>query len=452
MLLVLFTLLPFLGSGVALIVKEHRLLGTGIALGTLILEANLLHLLGNGDSFTVGEIVLGLGPLGVIFLLLFLTVASFAMAYSHWVQRWPDFPPRVLLVLGCVNATVLTQNLYLTVFLLQVTSLTTLTLTHSPTFGTDSLRSFQRYLVLMALSGLFLTLAFALMENFLLYRDNLLLAKFIFAMMAIGFGIRLAVIPLHLWLPDLSEHAPPMGIAVIVGIVNSTALLLLMLTFQNWPWLLAAAHGQRLLLLGAVAAIVGGAILALGEGDLNRMFAYGGVHSFGFVLLGLASTSADGTAEAVFAAISLALSLLLVFMSLGMIGYCTGESRIDRLGGLRASLPVASTGLIVGLLSLLGIPPSAAFASRWMLLFESAAREGTWLLVTVSLGSLVAAMALFSAFLRTFFGTDPGGKVAKEPLPAAVLVLLLCAILLFLGLVPGPVLRAVQNATAGFAY
>jgi formate hydrogenlyase subunit 3/multisubunit Na+/H+ antiporter MnhD subunit len=222
--------------------------------------------------------------------------------------------------------------------------------------------------------------------------------------MTVGLLAKTALFPLHLWLPPAHAGAPAAGSAVLSAlVVKGSFFLLVRLWFDAIPALRDPAAMQLLAGMGS-AAILFGSMVAFRQQKLKLLIAYSTVAQIGYLffmfpLVTLQSSESMWTSLAWTGGwlqlYSHAFAKAAMFMAAGLIADCSGQTRIDRLGGTVRHLPLTALTFAISGLSLMGVPPSGGFTAKWMLLI-SAVQTGQWLWCAVILaGGLIAAAYVF---------------------------------------------------------
>ncbi len=204
------------------------------------------------------------------------------------------------------------------------------------------------------------------------------------ALMTVGLLGKMALFPLHLWLPAAHAGAPPAASALLSGlVVKASYLLLLRLWFWVMPAALLLAVAPMLALLGA-AAILFGSLVALRQARLKLLVAYSTVAQIGylFLMFPLVAGSIGEVAERAWTggalqAISHAFAKAAMFLAAGVIARGLGHDRIAELRGAAGIAPLSVLAFGLAGLSLMGIPPSGGFTAKWLLL-QAALQAGQW--------------------------------------------------------------------------
>jgi multicomponent Na+:H+ antiporter subunit A len=251
------------------------------------------------------------------------------------------------------------------------------------------------------------------------------------ALLLTGFLVKLGVVPLFLWLPRIAEEVPALVLGLVIAVVDMAAFGELWALAQAAPWLLE----PRGLWVGvALASALAGALLMLGQRDLKRLLVLSTVEDLGFLLLGLSSAAALGTSGALWGAVVHALAKALLFASLGAPEADGGLTRDP--AGLASSYPVSGAGFLVGMLAVLGVPPTLGFAGRWRL-FAAAEQLSPALLAGFALASAMALVAYALALTRCWWGPAPAlAPPAREPALLRMTIVALSALVVLAGLWP----------------
>ncbi len=266
------------------------------------------------------------------------------------------------------------------------------------------------------------------------------------ALMTAGLVVKTALFPLHLWLPPAHAGAPPAASALLSAlVVKASFFIVVRLWFDVMPRLPIQAAAQILGVLGAGAILVG-SVLALRQARLKLLIAYSTVAQIGYLFLmfplavgPLRSQAALDAAltGGMFQAISHAFSKASMFMAAGLIASALGHDRIAGLRGIGQTLPVTVFAFGIGALSLVGVPPSGGFVTKWLLLTATVTTGQWWWAVVILFGGLLAGGYMFRV-LAPALAEPEEPLVLREEVSRhhelVVLALALCS--LVLGLLP----------------
>jgi multicomponent Na+:H+ antiporter subunit D len=247
-------------------------------------------------------------------------------------------------------------------------------------------------------------------------------------------------------LPDAYTHAPAPVTALLAPIGTKAAAYVLARTMLHVIRPENVPVGMLLGWAGALAVVFGG-VQALRQTDARRLLAYSSVGQVGYIAVGLGAGNAAALSGAYLHILAHALAKAALFLA---VGAAAGAGRGVGVGALGRSMPVTSACAVVAALSMVGVPPSAGFFSKWYLL-EGAVQAGDPVLVaSVLAGSLLAAAYMYRLTEQVWMGArraPAGGRDA----PAVVLggLLVLAAASIAVGLASEPIVtRALVPATA----
>jgi multicomponent Na+:H+ antiporter subunit D len=260
------------------------------------------------------------------------------------------------------------------------------------------------------------------------------------ALMVVGLGIKMALFPLHGWLPDAYTYAPPPVTGFIAGVMTkvSAYVMLRLLLFVLPP---GGTTGDVLWLLGWLGAVAAaaGSIMALAQTDVRRMLAYSSVGQIGYIVLGIAIASPLALTGALLHTLNHAVMKSCLFLSAGGVLFRTGATDLAGYGGMARRLPLSMAAFSLAALSMVGIPPTAGFFSKWYLL-QASLEQGAWpFALALVASSLIGAVYLFRVVERAYLGQaseDPVPRAGLREVPAAMLVpiVALAAAVLLLGI------------------
>ncbi|MBW2611422.1 MAG: monovalent cation/H+ antiporter subunit D family protein [Deltaproteobacteria bacterium] len=207
-----------------------------------------------------------------------------------------------------------------------------------------------------------------------LYGSTAIRAAFVFIL--IGFGIKIALFPLHAWQPDAYTHAPS-AVSVIISTAMAKTLIyaLIRIVFSVFTLDFITANLPVFDILRAMAAIaiVAGSLFAIYQNNFKRMLAYSSVANVGYIVLaiGLAPLTPFGLTPGLMHILNHAVIKMCMFMVAGAFIYKAGLVDIRQFEGLSRKMPYTSFGLILAILSMIGMPPSAGFVTKWYLILAA---------------------------------------------------------------------------------
>jgi len=257
------------------------------------------------------------------------------------------------------------------------------------------------------------------------------------ALLLTGFVLKLAIVPLLLWLPALADTVPALLLGLIIGVVDIIAFGELYGMAQAHPELLQP-HSFWIGITLATSLLA--SLLMLSARNMKRMLALSTVEDMGFLLLGVVSATELGLRGALLAATVHALAKALLCIAVS-VPEADGALH-DDARGLATRYPFSAAAFLVGMLAMLGVPPTLGFAGRWRL-YLTAAEMSSALLAGFILSSMFALIAYVLCFTRSWLGPrdvegDAENYTAATP-ESAVLrfaIVVLIVVLLVSGLWP----------------
>ena len=245
-----------------------------------------------------------------------------------------------------------------------------------------------------------------------------------FAFFAIGFSIKIALFPLHTWLPDAYTYAPSAVSALMastgtkVGAYSFIRIIFTVFGVQVFlnQWV---SVPYFFLIIASVAMLVG-SILAIAQTNIKKMLAYSSVSQIGYIILGVALMNPIGLQGGLLHIFNHALMKCALFMSVGCIAYKTGITNIADLKGLGFKKPYSMVAFTAGALSMIGIPLTVGFVSKWYLAMGSL-ENGMWYLIPVIVISSVLMLVYFWRVIDNIF-FKAGDAVKMPATPASMLI------------------------------
>ena len=291
------------------------------------------------------------------------------------------------------------------------------------------------------------TLNMALIEG----KENMMLI--VFFLMILGFGCKAGMFPLHAWLPTAHPVAPSPASAVLSGIITKGGVIaIIRVTYYLFGAdFLRGSWAQTAVLVLSIITIFMGSMLAYKEKLLKRRLAYSTVSNVSYVVFGLMLLCPAGFVGALLQVVFHAVAKNILFLCAGAIIYKTHKTMVADLKGLGKEMPVVMWTFAFAALSLVGIPPTAGFVSKWYLaqggLMPEMGIVGVVGVVMLMVSALLTAGYLMSIVMKAFFpgkDFDYVSLKSKEPnyLMTVPLVLLAVAVV-GMGIMPTPLLDVI---------
>ena len=279
----------------------------------------------------------------------------------------------------------------------------------------------------------------------------------LYLLLMVGFGAKAGMFPLFTWLPAAHPVAPSPASAVLSGLITKMGVLAILRVtwFVYGPELLAGTWAQNAALALALVTVFVGSMLAYKERVLKRRLAYSTVSQVSYILFGIFLLDGTALKGALLQLVFHAVAKNALFLAAGAMILAVGQTRVEGLRGVGARTPAALAGFALAALSLIGIPPTGGFLSKWYLvqggLDAGLSGWGYAGLAVLMVSALLTAGYLLPVVLAGFFPQEGVQPPQQEcPLSAGIngTVLLLAALTVALGLFPGLLDPLVEPALA----
>ncbi|MBX5328906.1 MAG: NADH-quinone oxidoreductase subunit M [Candidatus Bathyarchaeota archaeon] len=284
------------------------------------------------------------------------------------------------------------------------------------------------------------------------------LVKWILLSLTAGFAVKMAAVPVHMWLPDAHSEAPAPMSALLSGVIISAgAYAILRVSLGTvFPAVMATDFGSLFLhgltIFGILSAFFG-SLIALVETDIKRIIAYSSIAHMGYVLFGLSlfpfQEAITGT---VLHLINHAVSKGLLFLSAGAVMKQLEIRDIREMGGLAGQMPITATSSTTAALSIAGIPPFACFISEFLIFvgaFQTINNDNFYLIPTALM--LIATVLSLAYALRfvghVFLGSAKHEKITDVPFFMKLAMIILTAFVIVLGIWPTFFIQLITSVT-----
>ncbi len=276
-----------------------------------------------------------------------------------------------------------------------------------------------------------------------------------FVLVAAGLGFKMAIVPFQAWVPDVYQGAPT-PVTTFLSVASKAGGFAIVLrifytglgggdTFISEDW-------AKMFAVFAALSMTFGNLAAIQQTDVKRLLGYSSIAQAGNIAVGLAAVGAGSTlgpAAVLFFLGTYAATNLGAFISVIIVSNRTGSDEIRDYAGLLRRSPGVAIVLILCLLSLTGIPPTAGFIAK-VYIFNSAVQTGqdwlVWLIVVAVLNTAISAY-YYLRWARTMVLDEPRDETVFQPSGATGGLLALAAVgVLFFGLVPTPLIEAARRA------
>jgi multicomponent Na+:H+ antiporter subunit D len=236
------------------------------------------------------------------------------------------------------------------------------------------------------------------------------------AFLIVGICLKIALFPLHLWLPNAYAYAPSAVGALIAATSTKVAVYLLIrivYTVLGVDFAFDQLALSTVLLVLAVLGMLTASAVAVNQPDARRMLAYSSVAQVGYMVLGLSLASVTGLTAALLHLMNHALMKGALFLAMGCVAYRLGGTRIVDLAGLGRAMPWTMAAFVAAGLSLIGVPLTVGFISKWYLVL-AALEQGMWLLVIAVVASSLLAVAYVWRVVEIAYFRGPAREGIRE--------------------------------------
>jgi NADH-quinone oxidoreductase subunit N len=403
--------------------------------------------------------------MGLIFTAsLVVTLLSYSYLERHSEQREEFY---LVLLLATLGAGVLVASTHFISFFLglEILSVSLYVLIAYQRANERSLEAGIKYLILAAASSAFLLFGMALtyadLGTMEFARISLLIGGKApsalvlsgLAMMVVGIGFKLAIVPFHMWTPDVYEGAPAPVTAFIATVSKGGMFALLMRYFSR----LNLHDSGSLFLLFAIIAIVSmlaGNLLALLQTNVKRILAYSSIAHLGYLLVAFLAGGSTGTAAVAYYLVAYFVTMLGAF---GVITVLSVEREADGMGdyeGLFWQRPWLAVAFAAALLSLAGIPLTAGFVGKFYVVAAGVSSDLWWLVLILVISSGIGLFYYLRIVVAMYKDAPRESQVGVPSLSltGSVALAALTLLLVWLGIYPATLIHTVQWSIANLSY
>ncbi|SDK19497.1 monovalent cation/H+ antiporter subunit D family protein [Microbulbifer yueqingensis] len=261
-----------------------------------------------------------------------------------------------------------------------------------------------------------------------------------FAFIVVGVCLKLALFPLHMWLPNAYSFAPSIVTAFLAATATKVALYLLVrftFTVFGVQFSLTSLPLQSLFIGLGLAGVFVASVVAIYQVDIKRMLAYSSVAQVGYMVVGIGISSVVAVQATLLHLFNHALMKGGLFLALAGLAYRAGSCHIDAFRGLGRTMPWTMAAIVIGGISLIGMPLTVGFVSKWYLI-SAALESNLWFVaLLVVMGSLVAVVYIWRLVEAAYFQEPAGDQppvVGEAPLSLLLPTWLLISANLYFGI------------------
>jgi multicomponent Na+:H+ antiporter subunit D len=259
------------------------------------------------------------------------------------------------------------------------------------------------------------------------------------AFITVGVSLKLALFPLHAWLPNAYAYAPSFVTAFVAATATKVAIYMLVrfyfsvfgvaIDFADLPI-------AEILIALSLAAMFIASIVAVYQNDVKRMMAYSSVAQIGYITLGIALANQAGLTGGLVHILNHAVMKAALFLAIGAVLYRVGTVKLDELAGVGRKMPVTMAAFAIAGFGLIGTPGTAGFISKWYLAI-GALDAGLWFLVPLIVASSLIAVVYVGRVIEVVWFRPTAAKLkdaTDPPLRMLLPILVLAAATIYFGL------------------
>ncbi|MCB1481144.1 MAG: monovalent cation/H+ antiporter subunit D family protein [Rhodobiaceae bacterium] len=464
---VIIVLVPLFGALLSALTKRGAV-AWGIALiATVLTLAATIGLLGHvlHDGVISYEIGGWAPPIGIeyrvdmanaLVILIVATIATVIMPYARVSvakelaadqQAW-FYTMYMLCVAGLIGIAV-TGDAFNAFVFLEVSSLATYTMIALGQSRRSLLSAYQ-YLIMGTIGATFYIIGIGLLLtitgtlNFVDLAARIAVTPYDRAMLTalafitVGIGLKLALFPLHVWLPNAYARAPSTGTALLASTATKVAVYLLIRVYFNVfgiSNIVGDVPVLELLLVLSIAAMFFASFVAVFEKNVKRLLAYSSVAQVGYMILGLSMATSTALTGTLVHLANHAMMKGAAFLAIGAVSYQLGSVSLERMKGIGRVMPVTMGCFVVAGLSLIGVPGTVGFISKYYLVV-AAFEKGWWWLAFMIVASSLIAVFYVGRVVEVAWFAEPSKEAAKlkeAPLSLLLPTVALAAACVFFG-------------------
>ena len=275
-----------------------------------------------------------------------------------------------------------------------------------------------------------------------------------FILCMLGIWIKMALFPMHVWLPNAYSYSPVAFLRVVAPLMTKVmvyVMIRLMITVFGLDYVFKTLHLADAVVWLATIAILAGGVMALAQKNLKKMLTYIIVCEIGYMVGGAWMGNQLGMTGAILHIVNDALMTFALFLAVGNMVYKLKTIDLSDLKGLFGKMPWTMAGFVLAALSIIGVPPTCGFFSKWYLLLAALEAGAYHFAAALIISSLICAILFFKVFEICFFESlsgehDPAhGAVEIDEAPVSMLIVsgLVSFSLIGVGLFSGTIVNTV---------
>jgi multicomponent Na+:H+ antiporter subunit D len=276
-----------------------------------------------------------------------------------------------------------------------------------------------------------------------------------FALLVAGFGLKAALFPLHAWLPNAYTYSPSVVSTFLASTATKVGLyagLRFYFTIFGAEYTISTFANEALLFL-ACAAILHGSVMAIQQTNVKRLLAYSSVAQIGYLVIGFcliddrARPIQAGVTGSLLHVVNHAVVKGALFVAIGAVMYRAGDTKLEDLKGLSRKMPLTFAVFAIAGLSLIGVPLTGGFVSKWHLVSGAIAGGYYPVVAVILIGSLLAVVYVLRMIEPMVFGKpEEGAQVGQAPPSLILPAWILCGLSIYFGVHGGALRSLIEGA------
>lgn len=413
------------------------------------------------------DIYLKIDKLGILFAILasglWIFTASYSMEYMDHEKKQKRFFIFFILTLSVTIGIAFSGNLLTLYVFYELLTLSTFPLViHSE--SKEAFQSGKKYLIYsfggatLVLLGMILFYSSTGDLSFIpggLFKDTVISDSqrmlIVYMLMFLGFGVKAAVVPFHSWLPAaMVAPTPVSSLLHAVAVVKSGVFAIVRVTYFLFGAKVVHDTGANIYAsVFIVITILMGSLLALNHDHLKKRLAYSTISQLGYILLGVIMLNENALMGGLLHLVNHALIKIVLFFCAGAIYVQEHKKYVSELKGIGRRMPITMWCFAIASISLIGIPPTNGFVSKWYLALGGLNANKIMFPVILLLSAFLTASYLMPVVIRAFFAGDQEEIVKCDPnIKMLAPIVILTGIVVFLGLFPNVVLNFIEQISS----
>lgn len=278
-----------------------------------------------------------------------------------------------------------------------------------------------------------------------LYQSKVILTAIAFLLA--GLAVKMALFPVHVWLPDAYTKAPSASSALIASLMTKISLYVMirvLFTVFEPSLSIERLPVADLMTWAGFIAICGGSLMALAQTDFKRMLCYIVVAEVGYIVGGVGLANTEAMKGAILHILNDSVMTAGLFTVAGIVMYRTNSHDISDFKGLFQEMPITMSAFVIGALSIIGVPPTCGFFSKWYLI-QGAVIAGHWAFIVALIGSSLINVVLFFRIIEIGYvfrlshqgdhhGDAHGAVIKEAPLSMLLPTVAIAVAIILIGL------------------